>query len=122
MENCAFFSKEEYYALPIFLQIQMHEIDLKFDKIFLQKKNKKEFSLKFLKEIKNLLQVILVYPEYVDKTMVSSIGLWIAFIEVKLTPECEKAIEELMDAEIKEDINSFIREIIQKIDLVIYNY
>ncbi|MBU2589595.1 MAG: hypothetical protein KJ939_06745 [Nanoarchaeota archaeon] len=123
MGRFAFLTGEEYNSLPSFLKKEIDKISSNLDLILNNKNlmNKKYFSLKFLKEIKKLLILGLIYPNYLDKEMISSIGLGRIGAEIELIPTCEKAIEELIDAEIKEDINSFLREIIQKIDLVIFH-
>ncbi|MBU4456359.1 MAG: hypothetical protein KKA65_02560 [Nanoarchaeota archaeon] len=100
MGRFAFLTGEEYNSLPSFLKKEIDKISSNLDLILNNKNlmNKKYFSLKFLKEIKKLLILGLIYPNYLDKEMISSIGLGRIGAEIELIPTCEKAIEELIDA------------------------
>ncbi|MBU2638742.1 MAG: hypothetical protein KJ955_07250 [Nanoarchaeota archaeon] len=121
MKPYSFFVGEEYNRLPDFLKRQVDEIGLSCRHIIAESGTKldKGQSIAFLKEIKKILLLALEFPENINKEMVSGIGTGIIGVDIKFVPECEEAIKELIDAETKGDITSFLHATIAKIDAVL---
>lgn len=117
MNTYHFFVRGDYDSLPAPLKLKVDKIGERLAEILASydKQNNGLFSKKYLEVVKDLLLLALDNPLNFSREMIAAIGEIPSIENIELSPECENAIKDLMDAEIAKDLHLFLDSAIQKI-------
>ncbi|MFA5887646.1 MAG: hypothetical protein WC852_02960 [Candidatus Nanoarchaeia archaeon] len=115
-----FLSKEEYSKLPLILKNRLNEVDKAFDFALSVKAKGEKKAKAALLAFRILLDVALMYPKYLTVEMISAAAITFVEHEKIDFDRYKPLIDELIDAELDKDAETFVKSMILKIDEAVY--
>lgn len=118
--KCCFLSREEYNALPSFLQKKLNKLDIMLDQLligYVEGEQLNKFAEKeYLNILIDLLKLWLKYPKELRIGFIASIGLFPTVNDIDFSEKTNDVVKELIDIDLYESgpkkfINRKLKEI-----------